>query len=218
MSDFGCRNENPVDRFAMEIARIMNRGDFSRKNLTSLPNVLTYLRMATIPVIVAMLTHPTSEESLNMACALFVIASITDYLDGILARRHNLVTSLGKLLDPLADKLLTSAVMIMLIPLGKIPAWLVFIIIGRDITVTGLRSIAASQGLILDASRMGKNKMVSQTVGLALLLLTVSEIQRLLDATGMVFLWVSVILSYWSARDYGVQFYRQAKRHDLQQE
>ena len=101
-----------------------------------------------------------------MACALFIIASITDYLDGILARRHNLVTSLGKLLDPLADKLLTSAVMIMLIPLGKIPAWLVFIIIGRDITVTGLRSIAASQGLILDASRMGKNKMVSQTVGL----------------------------------------------------
>lgn len=196
----------------------MNRGDFSRKNLTSLPNVLTYLRMATIPVIVAMLTPPTSEESLNMACALFIIASITDYLDGILARRRNLVTSLGKLLDPLADKLLTSAVMIMLIPLGKIPAWLVFIIIGRDITVTGLRSIAASQGLILDASRMGKNKMVSQTVGLALLLLTVSEIQRLLDATGMVFLWVSVILSYWSARDYCVQFYRQAKRHDLQQE
>ncbi len=140
----------------------VTRGGFSRKDLTSIPNVLTYLRIATIPVILVVLTPPASQESLNMACALFVAASITDYLDGILARRHNQVTSIGKLLDPLADKLLTSAVMVMLIPLGKIPAWLVFIIIGRDTTITGLRSIAASQGLIIDASRMGKNKMISQ--------------------------------------------------------
>jgi CDP-diacylglycerol--glycerol-3-phosphate 3-phosphatidyltransferase len=193
----------------------MTRSDLSRKNLTSIPNVLTYLRMATIPVIVVVLIPPASGESLNTAFVLFVIASITDYLDGILARRHNLVTSLGKLLDPLADKLLTSAVMIMLIPLGKIPAWLVFIIIGRDITITGLRSIAASQGLIMDASRTGKNKMISQTVGLAFLLLSIAPIQHMLDAIGMVFLWISVILSYWSARDYCHQFYRQAKRQDL---
>jgi CDP-diacylglycerol---glycerol-3-phosphate 3-phosphatidyltransferase len=196
----------------------MTRSDFSRKNLTSIPNVLTYLRMAAIPVIVVVLTPPTSHESLNTAFVLFVLASITDYLDGILARRHNLVTSVGKLLDPLADKLLTSAVMIMLIPPGKIPAWLVFIIIGRDITITGLRSIAASQGLILDASRTGKNKMVSQTVGLSFLLLSITAIQHLLDAIGMVFLWISVILSYWSARDYCQQFYRQAKRQDHQKD
>jgi CDP-diacylglycerol--glycerol-3-phosphate 3-phosphatidyltransferase len=192
----------------------MTRSDFSIKNLTSIPNVLTYLRMAAIPVIVVVLISPASHESLNTAFVLFLIASITDYLDGILARRHNLVTSVGKLLDPLADKLLTSAVMIMLIPLGKIPSWLVFIMIGRDITITGLRSIAASQGLILDASRMGKNKMVSQTVGLCFLLLSISAIQHLLDAIGMVFLWISVILSCWSARDYCRQFYRQAKRQD----
>jgi CDP-diacylglycerol---glycerol-3-phosphate 3-phosphatidyltransferase len=194
----------------------MTRSDFSRKTLISLPNVLTYLRMATIPVIVVMLTPPAWPESQNAAFVLFLIASITDYLDGILARRHNLVTSLGKLLDPLADKLLTSAVMIMLIPHGKIAAWLVFIIIGRDITITGLRSIAASQGLIINASRAGKNKMLSQTIGLSFLLLSVPPIQTLLDSTGMVFLWLSVFLSYWSARDYCRQFFYQAKHQDLQ--
>jgi CDP-diacylglycerol--glycerol-3-phosphate 3-phosphatidyltransferase len=193
----------------------MTRSDFSRQHLIGLPNLLTYFRLATIPVIVVVLIPPASADSLNLAFVLFLIASITDYLDGILARRRNLVTSVGKLLDPLADKLLTSAVMIMLIPLSKIPAWLVFLIIGRDITVTGLRSIAASQGLILDASRMGKNKMVSQTIGLSFLLLSIAGIQYLLDALGMFFLWVSVILSYWSARDYCRHFFRQAKRQDL---
>ena len=194
----------------------MPRSEFSRKTLISLPNLLTYLRMATIPVIVVMLTLPTSPESQNAAFVLFLVASITDYFDGILARRHNLVTSVGKLLDPLADKLLTSAVMIMLIPHGKVPAWLVFLIIGRDITITGLRSIAASQGLIINASRTGKNKMISQTVGLSFLLLSIPAIQHLLDTVGMVFLWLSVVLSYWSARDYCRQFFRQAKRQDLQ--
>ena len=192
----------------------MTRSDLSFQHLTGLPNLLTYFRMATIPVIVVVLAPPASVESLNLAFALFLVASITDYLDGILARRHNLVTSTGKLLDPLADKLLTSAVMIMLIPLGKIPSWLVFIIIGRDITITGLRSIAAGQGLILDASRTGKNKMISQTVGLCFLLLTISGVEHLFDAIGMVFLWISVVLSYWSARDYCLQFYRQARRQD----
>jgi CDP-diacylglycerol--glycerol-3-phosphate 3-phosphatidyltransferase len=190
----------------------MTRSDFSRQDLTTLPNVLTYLRIATIPIIIVLLTPPTSVKSLNLAFLLFVIASITDYLDGILARRHNLVTSVGKLLDPLADKLLTSAVMIMLIPLDKVPAWLVFLIIGREMTITGLRSIAASQGLILNASRMGKNKMVSQTVALIFLLMSIPSIQFLLNAIGIFFLWVSLFLGYWSARDYIVQFYREAKR------
>ncbi len=196
----------------------MTRSDFSRQHLIGLPNLLTYFRMATIPVIIVVMTPPASAESLNTAFVLFLVASITDYLDGILARRRNLVTSVGKLLDPLADKLLTSAVMIMLIPLSKIPAWLVFIIIGRDMTITGIRSIAASQGLILDANRIGKNKMVSQTIGLSFLLLSIAAIQYLLDAIGLFFLWVSVILSYWSASDYCRHFYRQAKRQDLQKD
>lgn len=190
----------------------MTRSDFSRQSLTNLPNLLTYLRVASIPLIIVFLVAPPSTGSTNMAFLLFLLASITDYLDGILARRHNLVTSVGKLLDPLADKLLTSAVLIMLIPLDKVQAWLVFLIIGREITITGLRSIAASQGLILNASRMGKNKMISQTVGLSFMLLSIPSIQFVLDGLGMFFIWVSVVLSYWSAMDYFVNFYREAKR------
>lgn len=192
----------------------MTSSDFSRQSLTTLPNVLTYLRMGVIPAIILFLNVPVTVTSLNTAFSLFLLASITDYLDGILARRHNLVTSVGKLLDPLADKLLTSAVLIMLIPLDKVQAWVVFLIIGREITVTGLRSIAASQGLILNASRIGKKKMVSQTVALCFFLLTVPGMEKLLEAVGNVFLWTSVVLGYWSALYYFLHFYREAKRHE----
>ncbi|WP_448382482.1 CDP-diacylglycerol--glycerol-3-phosphate 3-phosphatidyltransferase [Desulfosoma sp.] len=189
----------------------MTRDDFSRKNLTALPNLLTYLRVLAIPVIIVILHPPTSGRLQNTAFALYVMASLTDYLDGILARRHNLVTSVGKLLDPLADKLLTCAVLIMLIELGKVHAWVVFLIIGREFIITGLRSIAASQGLILDASRMGKNKMVSQTVAILCLLLHVERLQRPLFLTGTGFLWISIAFGYWSAGAYFVDFYHKAK-------
>ncbi len=194
----------------------MTRSDFSRQSLTTLPNVLTYLRMAAIPVIIVLLVSPAPVESLNIAFVLFVVASITDYFDGILARRHNLVTSFGKLIDPLADKLLTSAVLIMLIPLQKVQPWLVFLIIGREITITGLRSVAAGHGLILNASRMGKNKMISQTVALSLLLLSIPSIQGFLDGLGLFVLWISVVLSYWSGMDYFMSFYQEAKRQEQQ--
>ncbi len=191
----------------------MDASDFSRRQLMNIPNILTYLRIAIIPVIVFMLDTPVSAKSLNIAFLLFIFASITDYLDGILARSWNLVTSVGKLLDPLADKLLTSAVLIMLIPLNKVSAWIVFLIIGREIAITGLRSIAAGQGLILNASRLGKNKMISQTVAISLLLLTIPHAQSIIESLGLFFLWVSVILSYWSAMDYFMSFYREAKCH-----
>ncbi len=189
----------------------MTRDDFSRKNLTALPNLLTYLRVLAIPVIIVILNPPTSARMQNTAFTLYVLASLTDYLDGILARRHNLVTSVGKLLDPLADKLLTCAVLIMLIELGKVHGWVVFLIIGREFIITGLRSIAASQGLILDASRMGKNKMVSQTLAILCLLLHVEGLQRPLFLTGIAFLWISLAFGYWSAGAYFVDFYRKAK-------
>lgn len=189
----------------------MTRDDFSRKNLTALPNLLTYLRVLAIPVIIVILNPPTSPRMQNTAFTLYVLASLTDYLDGILARRRNLVTSVGKLLDPLADKLLTCAVLIMLIELGKVHGWVVFLIIGREFIITGLRSIAASQGLILDASRMGKNKMISQTVAILCLLLHVEGFQRPLFLTGMAFLWISLAFGYWSAGAYFVDFYRKVK-------
>lgn len=190
----------------------LNRSDLSRQSLTTLPNVLTYLRMATIPVIVFLLIPPSSACFTNIAFGLYVLASITDYLDGILARRSNTVTSIGKLLDPLADKLLTSAVLIMLIPHNKVQAWLVFLIIGREITITGLRSIAAGHGLIIDASRLGKNKMVSQTLALIFLLPSIPQFQNIMDWVGASFLWISLVLGYLSAFDYFLSFYKEAKR------
>jgi CDP-diacylglycerol--glycerol-3-phosphate 3-phosphatidyltransferase len=168
--------------------------------------------MATIPVIVVLLIPPTSELNLNLAFIVYCVASLTDYLDGILARRSNTVTSIGKLLDPLADKLLTTAVLIMLIPYGKVNAWLVFLIVGREIVITGLRSIAVAHGLIINASRMGKNKMISQTVALIFLLPALPKMQTTLNLIGTSFLWISLVLSYISASDYMLNFYREAKR------
>jgi CDP-diacylglycerol--glycerol-3-phosphate 3-phosphatidyltransferase len=189
----------------------MKSSEFSRKNLMNLPNTLTYLRVAAIPAILFLLTPPVTGRAYLEAFGLYVVASITDYLDGILARRRNLVTSVGKLLDPLADKLLTSAVLIMLVQLGRVSGWVVFLVLGREMTITGLRSIAASQGLILDASRMGKNKLISQTVAILFLLLYIPSLQDPLDMLGQIFLWISVFLGYWSAWDYFVDFYRKAK-------
>ncbi|SHF55463.1 CDP-diacylglycerol--glycerol-3-phosphate 3-phosphatidyltransferase [Desulfacinum infernum DSM 9756] len=190
----------------------MTHDDFSRKNLTALPNLLTYLRMISIPIILVVLAPPTTGYRMNVAFVLYVMASITDYLDGILARRYDMVTSVGKLLDPLADKLLTCGVLIMLIELDKVHGWVVFLIIGREFTITGLRSIAASQGLILDASRMGKNKMISQTVAILFLLLHFEPLNRAFFLIGTVFLWVSIALGYWSAGAYFVDFYRKARQ------
>lgn len=193
---------------------VLNRSDLSRQSLTTLPNVLTYLRMATIPVIVVLLRWPATASSQNFAFLVFVLASLTDYLDGILARRHNTVTSIGKLLDPLADKLLTSAVFIMLIPAGKIEAWMVFLIVGREIMITGLRAIAAGHGLLINASRMGKNKMVSQTLSLIFLLPSIPHYQYSFDIIGTCFLWISLLLGYISACDYFINFCREAKRRE----
>lgn len=196
----------------------MTRIEISRRSLTTLPNVLTYIRMAIIPLLVVILTPPVPESSLNLAALLFLLASLTDYLDGILARRHNMVTSIGKLLDPLADKLLTCAVLIMLLPLGKVESWIVFLIVGREIAITGLRSIAASVGFIIQASRLGKNKMVSQTIALSLLLLCVPPYQTILDFLGTAFLYISLVLGYWSALDYFVNFYRAANNQKKKEE
>lgn len=190
----------------------LNRSDLSRQSLTTLPNVLTYLRMAVIPVIVVLLVPPSSDLARNFAFLVYILASLTDFLDGILARRRNTVTSIGKLLDPLADKLLTSAVLIMLIPHGKVDAWLAFLIVGRELIITGLRSIAAGHGLILDASRLGKNKMLSQSLAFIFLLPAIPQIQPTLDLIGTVFLWVSLFLGYVSAFDYFLNFYKEAKR------
>jgi CDP-diacylglycerol--glycerol-3-phosphate 3-phosphatidyltransferase len=143
----------------------------------NLPNTLTLSRIFIVPLLVVVLLTPFSEDWFGvprhiLGVAIFLAAALTDYLDGEIARRRNQVSRLGKLLDPIADKLLISAALISLVENRLAPGWAVVIIIGREFAVTGLRSIAATEGIIIDASRMGKFKMLSQVVAVALLIVS----------------------------------------------
>lgn len=143
----------------------------------NLPNTLTLSRIFIVPLLVAVLLTPFSEDWFGvprhiLGVTIFLGAALTDYLDGKIARRRNQVSRLGKLLDPIADKLLISAALISLVENQLAPAWAVVIIIGREFAVTGLRSIAAAEGIVIDASRMGKFKMLSQVVAVALLIVS----------------------------------------------
>jgi CDP-diacylglycerol--glycerol-3-phosphate 3-phosphatidyltransferase len=145
----------------------------------NLPNALTLSRIFIVPLLVVVLLTPVSENWLGvpqyiLGVGIFVAAALTDYFDGKIARRRHQVSKLGKLLDPIADKLLISAALISLVENHLAPAWAVVIIVGREFAVTGLRSIAATEGVIISASRMGKFKMVAQVVTVGLLILSIS--------------------------------------------
>ncbi len=141
----------------------------------NLPNSLTLLRIFIVPLLVVVLLTPFSESWFGvprhiLGVALFLAAALTDYLDGYFARSRGQVTRLGQLLDPIADKLLISAALISLVENQLAPAWAVVIIIGREFAVTGLRSIAATDGVVIAASKMGKFKMLLQVLTVALLI------------------------------------------------
>ena len=143
----------------------------------NLPNTLTLSRIFVVPLLVAVLLTPFSEDWLGvprhlLAAGLFLAAAFTDYLDGHIARRRQQVSRLGQLLDPIADKLLISAALISLVENRLAPAWAVVIIIGRELAVSGLRSIAAADGVVIAASRMGKFKMGAQVSAIAMLILS----------------------------------------------
>src|SRR5213594_1700190 len=145
----------------------------------NLPNALTLSRIFIVPLLVVVLLTPVSENWLGvprylLGVSIFVAAALTDYFDGKLARSRKQVSKLGKLLDPIADKLLISAALISLVENHLAPAWAVVIIVGREFAVTGLRSIAATEGVVISASRMGKFKMVAQVVTVGLLILSLS--------------------------------------------
>jgi CDP-diacylglycerol--glycerol-3-phosphate 3-phosphatidyltransferase len=143
----------------------------------NLPNALTLSRIFVVPLLVAVLLTPFSEDWLGvprhlLAAGLFLAAAFTDFLDGHIARRRQQVSRLGQLLDPIADKLLISAALISLVENRLAPAWAVVIIIGRELAVSGLRSIAAADGVVIAASKMGKFKMGAQVLAIALLILS----------------------------------------------
>ncbi|MBW2645809.1 MAG: CDP-diacylglycerol--glycerol-3-phosphate 3-phosphatidyltransferase [Deltaproteobacteria bacterium] len=172
----------------------------------NLPNNLTLYRIATIPALIIFMLFPNKICSLFSAI-LFSIASITDCLDGFFARRRHLVSTLGKFLDPLADKLLISAALIMLIPLGRVPAWMVFIVIGRELAVTGLRGICSAEGVVISATSLGKYKVGFQIAAIIPLLLHYTYFNINFHVVGMFFFWCAVGFTIWSGVDYFKKFY-----------
>ncbi|MBK5101335.1 MAG: CDP-diacylglycerol--glycerol-3-phosphate 3-phosphatidyltransferase [Desulfobacteraceae bacterium] len=177
------------------------------KKISNLPNMLTLFRLACIPVVLLCLNFPGRFG--GFLAALFLgLAFITDILDGFFARRYGAVTVVGKFLDPLADKILVSVTMIMLIPLGRIPVWMVIVIIIREIGVTGLRGIAVNEGIVIQASALGKYKTIFQAVALVGLCLHYSYLNINFHVVGMTFLWGALIVTLWS----GFAYFRQFKQ------
>lgn len=183
---------------------IMNR---NQDQISNLPNTLSIIRLVLTPAVVICLYFPGRLGSF-LAALFFGLAAITDLLDGFYARRYKVVTSLGKFLDPLADKLLVSVTMIMLVTLSRIPTWIVILIITREMAVTGLRGIAVVEGKIVEASSLGKYKTIFQFVALICLSLHYRYIKVDFHVVGMTFLYVALILTMWS----GWFYFRKNKR------
>jgi CDP-diacylglycerol--glycerol-3-phosphate 3-phosphatidyltransferase len=179
-----------------------------RKVIWNLPNALTIARIMAIPIIVLLLFYPGKVVSF-IASIIFLVAAITDGLDGYIARRQNVVTTLGKFLDPLADKLLVITSLIMLIHLGRVPAWIVAIIAGREMAVTGLRAIAINEGIIIAASQLGKYKTLLQVIATTTLICHYSYYSIDFHNVGIIFLWAALVLTMWSGLEYFRGFFRQ---------
>jgi CDP-diacylglycerol--glycerol-3-phosphate 3-phosphatidyltransferase len=175
------------------------------KTILGHPNTLTLFRIATIPVIVILMLYP-NRLSCWIAAILFSAAAITDYFDGYIARRFGLVSNLGKVMDPVADKLLVSSAFIMLTAQGWVPAWMVCIIIGREIAVTGLRNIIAEKGEDVSASNLGKYKTGFQIAAAIPLLIHYPFFGLDTIVIGRFFLWGALIFTIWSGADYFFKF------------
>jgi CDP-diacylglycerol--glycerol-3-phosphate 3-phosphatidyltransferase len=176
----------------------------------NLPNLLTLTRILLIPVFVILFATPTPDRSL-MAAIVFVVAAVTDLLDGYLARKSGQVTTLGKLLDPIADKLLVLSALILLVNVDRVSALIAILIIAREVAVTGVRAIAAGEGIIIAAETTGKYKMVLQIVAVVFLILegTVAEAWGNLHLPGIATLYFSLVLSYLSGAKYVWSFWNQ---------
>jgi CDP-diacylglycerol--glycerol-3-phosphate 3-phosphatidyltransferase len=174
------------------------------QNVFSGPNQLTLFRIAAVPVIIILMLFPNRICSL-IAGLLFSAAAITDYLDGFLARKKGQVTTLGKVMDPVADKLLVSSAFIMLTSLGWVPAWMVCIIIGRELAVTGLRNIIAEKGEDLSASNLGKYKTGFQIAAIIPLMIHFPFLGLDVQVIGNLFLWGALVFTIWSGADYFIR-------------
>lgn len=169
-------------------------------------NKITLVRILAIPILVLLLSFPG--KILNAVTMVgFILVALTDLADGFIARRWNLVSNLGKFLDPLADKLLISSMLIMLVALGWVQAWIAIIIIGREITVTGLRAIAADQGHVLAADSFGKLKAILQVVALCPLILHYQWWGLDPQPIGQALLYIALVLTVFSGAKYVIHFF-----------
>ncbi|MBN2575327.1 MAG: CDP-diacylglycerol--glycerol-3-phosphate 3-phosphatidyltransferase [Deltaproteobacteria bacterium] len=181
--------------------------------ITNLPNLVTMGRVLFVPAVLYFMDNYSPVRSL-VAALLYLVASLGDGVDGYLARSRGQVSVLGKFLDPVADKLMVTAVMVFMVALGRVPAWLVVVLVARDLAITGLRSIASSEGIIIAASRGGKIKTALQLVGLIMLLvhfrypLLGLGINIDFNAAGLVVLYISLAASLISGVDYVLGFVR----------
>ena len=168
----------------------------------NLPNSITMFRVALIPLfLIALLSGWISmPEARIVSVIIFALASVTDFLDGYLARKMNLVTNFGKFMDPLADKLLVCAALIAMVQLGDIPAWLAILILSRELLITGFRTIAASDGIVLAASSAAKLKTASQMLMIIIVLLNFDSVVFRMLGTALI--WISALLTVISAAEY----------------
>lgn len=169
----------------------------------NLPNKLTILRVIMIPffVFALMLEDGANQTYRYIAAAIFIIASLTDLLDGTIARKYNLVTNFGKFMDPLADKLLVCSALICMIELDQLPAWMVLIIIAREFIISGFRLVASDNGVVIAASYWGKWKTTFQMISVVLLILNMEALAMLTNAT----VWIALALTVISLVDYIVK-------------
>ncbi len=181
----------------------------------NLPNLLTLSRIFLVPLLVAVLLRKSAVELDTgwvvltreaIALGIFLAAALTDLLDGYLARRRRQVTTFGKLLDPIADKVLVSAALISLVELDRVAAWMVVVIVSREFAVSVLRNVALSEGVVIVASEFGKAKMVSQVAAVSLLLLAPHS--AIVEQIGYVVLWLALLLTVWSMVDYFRAFWQ----------
>jgi len=176
----------------------------------NLPNLLTLVRILLIPVFIILFVNPTPDQSLA-AAIIFAVAAATDGLDGYIARRTGQVTKLGKLLDPIADKLLVLSALILLMNVERVSALVVLLIVARELAVTGIRAIAAGEGMIIAAETTGKYKMALQVVAIILLILEGTGLAELgnMHLAGIFTLYLSLVLGYVSGGQYVWSFWKQ---------
>jgi len=177
------------------------------------PNIVTLFRIATAPFLIWILMY-TGPAASWAAAGVFFVATVSDYFDGYLARSYDAVTTLGKFLDPMADKLIVMTALIMLTGMARmphVPAWMVVVLVSREIMVTGLRAVAAAEGLIVAAEELGKYKMVLQSIAIHGLLIHYTYFHVDFFAAGMFILWIAMAVSVWSGVDYYVRVLKELR-------